>query len=50
MDNRMHMLRLNIAGDIVKLQAHLSLTKDKKLRKRIREVIALKTKKMEEIQ
>lgn len=44
------MLRTYLAHDIVKLENHVSLTKSKKLRKRLREVIQMKRKKMESIQ
>jgi hypothetical protein len=44
------MLRTYLAHDILKLENHVSLTKDKKLRKRLRQVIEMKRKKMESIQ
>lgn len=50
MNQSQHMRRMNVAKDIVKLQDHVSLTKDKKLRKKLREVIQMKRKKMESIQ
>lgn len=50
MNQSQHMLRLNIASDIVKLEQHVFLTKDRKLRKRLRQVIQMKRKKMESIQ
>lgn len=50
MNQSQHMRRMNVAKDIVKLQEHVALTKDRKLRKRLRQVIQMKRKKMEGIQ
>lgn len=49
MNRSAHMLRLNLSACIQKLEAHLALTKDKKLRKRVRNVIRLKQEKMDRI-